>query len=94
MRSCGTDSRGLYILMRILKESIPRSRPLPSGELEDIYPCASAKSKADDSFRERAQTATFKLQNGYKPYTAIWKHIMAVSLEDLKKKLWESGCAF
>jgi arginyl-tRNA synthetase len=63
----------------------PKEPPFTISELEDIYPSASAKSKTDDSFRERAQTATFKLQNGYAPYAAIWKHIMAVSLADLKK---------
>ncbi len=55
------------------------------GELEEIYPAASIKAKGDEAFKERAQTATFKLQNGYGPYIAIWRHIMAVSLADLKK---------
>lgn len=63
----------------------PKEAPFTIGELEEIYPSASAKSKTDDAFKERAQDATFKLQNGYKPYTAIWKHIMEVSLADLKK---------
>ncbi len=31
------------------------------------------------------QEATFKLQSGYAPYRAIWKHIMNVSLKDLKR---------
>lgn len=39
----------------------------------------------DEAFKERAQEATFKLQSGYAPYRAIWKHIMNVSLKDLKK---------
>ena len=55
------------------------------SELEDIYPTASGKSKVDEAFKERAQTATFKLQKGYPPFTAIWKHIMNVSLADLKR---------
>lgn len=59
--------------------------PFTISELEDIYPTASGKSKVDEAFKERAQTATFKLQSGYKPFMAIWKHIMAVSLADLKK---------
>ncbi len=63
----------------------PAEPPFTIGELEDIYPTASAKSKEDEVFKERAQTATFRLQNGYAPFTAIWKHIMAVSLADLKK---------
>lgn len=63
----------------------PSEAPFTISELEDIYPTASGKSKVDEAFKERAQTATFKLQNGYAPFTAIWKHIMAVSLADLKK---------
>ena len=63
----------------------PSKPPFTISELEDIYPTASGKSKVDDVFRERAQEATFKLQNGYAPFRAIWKHIMAVSLADLKK---------
>lgn len=63
----------------------PAEPPFTIGELEDIYPTASAKAKEDEAFKERAQTATFRLQNGYAPFTAIWKHIMAVSLADLKK---------
>ena len=63
----------------------PKEAPFTISELEEIYPAASAKSKADEAFKERAQDATFKLQNGYAPYRAIWNHIMNVSLEDLKK---------
>ena len=63
------------------------AKPLHVGhsELEEIYPCASAKSKVDEEFKEKAHQATLKLQSGYAPYTAIWKHIMKVSVEDLKK---------
>ena len=60
----------------------PKEAPFTISELEEIYPAASAKSKADEAFKERAQDATFKLQNGYAPYRAIWNHIMKVSLED------------
>lgn len=63
----------------------PSGPPFTISELEDIYPTASGKSKVDEAFKERAQTATFKLQKGYPPYTAIWKHIMSVSLADLKR---------
>lgn len=59
--------------------------PFTISELEEIYPCASAKSKVDEEFKEKAHQATLKLQSGYAPYTAIWKHIMKVSVEDLKK---------
>lgn len=63
----------------------PEEAPFTISELEEIYPCASAKSKVDDEFKEKAHQATLKLQSGYAPYTAIWKHIMKVSVEDLKK---------
>lgn len=63
----------------------PAEPPFTISELEEIYPAASAKSKVDEAFKERAQEATFKLQNGYAPYRAIWQHIMNVSLADLKK---------
>ncbi len=63
----------------------PAEAPFTISELEEIYPAASAKSKVDEAFKERAQEATFKLQSGYAPYRAIWKHIMNVSLKDLKK---------
>lgn len=63
----------------------PEEPPFTIGELEEIYPAASGKSKVDEAFKERAQTATFKLQNGYAPYRAVWEHIMKVSLADLKK---------
>jgi len=67
----------------------PEEAPFTISELEEIYPTASAKAKekteAGEAFKERAQEATFKLQNGYRPYRAIWSHIMKISLADLKK---------
>ena len=63
----------------------PEEAPFTISEIEEIYPCASAKSKVDEEFKEKAHQATLKLQSGYAPYTAIWKHIMKVSVEDLKK---------
>lgn len=63
----------------------PNDPPFTISELEEIYPAASGKSKVDEAFKARAQEATFKLQNGYAPYRAIWKHIMDVSLADLKR---------
>ena len=72
----------------------PKEAPFTISELEDIYPTASGKSKVDEAFKARAQEATFKLQNGYAPFTAIWKHIMNVSLADLKKNYGNLGVTF
>lgn len=63
----------------------PEEAPFTISELEEIYPCASGKSKVDEEFKEKAHQATLKLQSGYAPYTAIWNHIMKISVEDLKK---------
>ena len=63
----------------------PKEAPFTIGELEEIYPTASAKAKEDEAYREEALHATYLLQNGHKGYTAIWNHIMQVSVSDLKK---------
>lgn len=72
----------------------PEEAPFTLGGLEEIYPEASAKSKADAAFRERAQTATLKLQGGYVPYRAIWEHIMKLSLPDLKRNYGNLNVTF
>ena len=63
----------------------PEEAPFTIGELEEIYPTASAYAKEHEEYREQALQATFLLQNGHRGYRAIWKHIMQVSVEDLKK---------
>ena len=65
------------------------------SDLEEIYPAASAKSKATDengkltpeaeAFKERALQATSRLQNGDPECRRVWERIMELSLEDLKK---------
>ncbi len=63
----------------------PKEAPFTIAELEEIYPTASGKSKADEAYKEQAMEATFKLQNGERGYRALWNHIMQVSVADLKK---------
>ena len=63
----------------------PAEAPFTISELEEIYPCASAKSKENADFAARAHDATFKLQNGDRGYRAMWDHIMSLSVADLKK---------
>lgn len=63
----------------------PKEAPFTISELEEIYPTASAKSKEDEAYKEKAMEATFKLQNGVRGYRALWNHIIAVSVSDLKK---------
>lgn len=63
----------------------PEEAPFTIGELEEIYPSASAKSKADEAYRSEAMKATLELQEGRAGYRALWQHIMNVSVADMKK---------
>ena len=72
----------------------PEEAPFTIGELEEIYPTASGKAKEDEEYREKALHATYLLQNGHKGFTAIWKHIMNVSIPDLKKNYANLNVSF
>ena len=63
----------------------PEEAPFTISELEEIYPTASGYAKEHEDYKEEALQATYLLQNGHRGYTAIWKHIMNVSVADLKK---------
>lgn len=63
----------------------PKDAPFTIGELEEIYPTASAFAKENEEYRNDALQATYLLQNGHRGYTAVWNHIMQVSVADLKK---------
>lgn len=63
----------------------PKEAPFTISELEEIYPCASAKSKEDAAYKAEAMDATYKLQNGVPGMRALWRHIIDVSVTDLKK---------
>jgi arginyl-tRNA synthetase len=62
----------------------PKEAPFTISELEEIYPSASAYSKENPEFREEAKQITYQLQNGHRGYTAIWNHMLEVSVTDLK----------
>ncbi|MDF2487335.1 MAG: argS [Herbinix sp.] len=63
----------------------PKEAPFTISELEEIYPAASEYSKSNPEFREEAKNVTFQLQNGHRGYTALWNHILEVSVSDLRK---------
>ncbi len=63
----------------------PKEAPFTISELEEIYPCASGKSKTDEVYRNEALEATHLLQQGNRGYMALWNHIMQVSVTDLKR---------
>ena len=63
----------------------PTEPPFTIAELEEIYPFASKRSKEDEEYKANAMACTFKLQSGVRGYRALWNHIIAVSVTDLKK---------
>ena len=63
----------------------PTEPPFTISELEEIYPFASKRSKEDVEYKENAMACTYKLQSGVRGYRALWNHIIAVSVTDLKK---------
>lgn len=63
----------------------PEEAPVTIAELEEIYPTASGKSKEDPVYKEKAMEATYKLQSGVRGHRALWKHIISVSVADLKR---------
>lgn len=63
----------------------PKEAPFTIDELEDIYPHASSLAKNDEKVMNAAKQATVELQQGRKGYLALWKHILNVSVNDLRK---------
>ncbi len=76
---------GLVYFDENFEGEYPKEPPFTLSELEEIYPTASAKSKEDAAYKALAMEATFKLQRGVRGYRALWRHIMDVSIADLKR---------
>ncbi len=71
----------------------PTEAPFTISELEEIYPCASGKSKEDEAYRQELE-ATHLLQQGKPGYMALWNHIMNVSVTDLKRNYANLNVSF
>jgi arginyl-tRNA synthetase len=67
------------------KGEYPKEAPFTIGELEKLYPEASAKSKAEAAFAEAAHEKTCQLQAGEPGCRALWEKIMELSVADLKR---------
>ena len=72
----------------------PEEAPFTISELEEIYPTASKKSKEDEAYKEAAMQATFELQHGRRGYQALLKHILNVSVTDLKRNYANLNVSF
>jgi arginyl-tRNA synthetase len=65
-----------------------------SEDLSEIYPAASALSKTDASFAQRAAELTAKLQQGDEGIRALWKKLRECSMEDQKRSYDFLGVSF
>ncbi len=72
----------------------PTEPPVSIRELEEIYPFASAKSKEDEEFKKLALKCTKELQEGRRGFRALWKHMIDVSIADLKESFQKLDVEF
>lgn len=72
----------------------PSEAPFSLEDLEEIYPRVSAKSKEDETVYNESKEATYHLQQGHKGYIALWKHIVNVSVADIKKNYERLNVSF
>lgn len=62
----------------------PTEPPVNMDDLSRIYPMASARSKEDAAYLERAQKAVAEMQAGRAGYRALLRHFIDVSVAALK----------
>lgn len=63
----------------------PDESPISLQDLEEMYPAASAASKADPARADLARKATKELQDGRPGYRALWKHFVELSVTAMKR---------
>ncbi|MBQ2639657.1 MAG: arginine--tRNA ligase [Bacilli bacterium] len=96
----GDYGRPLGLVIREIKEMYPDldyfnenyigdyndiDLPITNEDLERIYPIASSNAKENEEYLEEARIITNKLQNKEKGYYELWKKIIEISKEDIKK---------
>ena len=96
----GDYGRPLGLVIKEIKEMYPElpyfdenyqgnfeelSLPITNEDLERIYPLASNKAKEDEEYLEDARIITNKFQDHEKGYYELWKKIVDISKEDIKK---------
>lgn len=72
----------------------PEESPISIGDLEILYPQASARAKADEVAAEAARNATVELQQGRPGYRALWQHFVTISKEALQRDFASLGVFF
>lgn len=85
---------GLVICELYNRYENPLEVEITAEMLNEIYPFASKKSKADESYKAQAKQITARLQNGEPEYIALWKKLVSVSCDDMKKNYSRLGISF
>lgn len=62
----------------------PSEAPVSMEDLSRLYPMASVRSKEDEAYAKRAQTAVAEMQAGRAGYRALLRHFIQVSIAALK----------
>ena len=70
------------------------SSPVTVDELEEIYPVAAHKAKSDPRVMAGARDATEELQAGNPGYRALWRHLVDVSVDALRRDYSSLGVEF
>ena len=58
--------------------------PIKVEDLQEIYPTASNKAKADEKVMEEVRRITAEIENGNKPYLELWNRIKELSKQDIR----------
>lgn len=76
------------------KGPYPEEAPFTVSDLEEIYPYASKRSKEDEAYHQEALENTHRLQEGDPGLRALWKHIIHVSVTDMKRNYENLNVSF
>ncbi len=67
---------------------------ITNKDLELIYPTASNKAKSDENYLNEAREITYKIQSKTRGYYDLWKKIIEISKEDIKKTYSALGVTY
>ena len=96
----GDYGRPLGLVLREIKERYPDlayfdenytgdyseiELPITNKDLEEIYPVASNKAKEDEQYLDEARDITARIQSHERGYYDLWKRVVDISKEDIKK---------
>lgn len=76
------------------QDAYPKDSPVTLPDLEEMYPTASKRYEADESFRAEVLRATDELQSGRRGYKALWQHFVSVTIADLTRDYERLGIKF